>query len=88
MYLGVSRNNRVANRSMATRAVAVHANHGAVIHSGMIADKGTMTGRTVIRATARGALFARCRADEDPAYPMALGAIIMNLIVCEACRDA
>ena len=51
--------NGVADRDMAARAVIVHADHGVVIHGGMVAGKDAMAGCAIVRAAARGALLAR-----------------------------
>jgi len=44
MRLRIAWDDGVAGRCMASGAVAVHADHRAMVHSGMIADKGPMAG--------------------------------------------
>jgi len=44
MGLRIAGDNGVASRGMTTRAVAVHADHAAVVYGGMIAGKGAMAG--------------------------------------------
>jgi len=58
MRLRVAWNYGIAARGVAPRTVAVHANHSAMAHGGMMIGKGTMAGCTIIRAADRSALLA------------------------------
>lgn len=89
MGLGIAGNNRAAALAMATRTVAVHADHGAVVHGErMIVGKAAMTGPAVIRVTAGGALLSRRRINKGTVGPVTLGAGIMDFIVCGAGGNA
>jgi len=88
MNARIGRIYRIPRGDVATGTVSSHADQGIMVDSGMIVGKGTMTGCAIIRAAARGALFARRRAGEDTGCPVTLATGIMNLVVGAADWDA
>ena len=44
MRLRITWTDGVAGGSMASRAIGIHADHGVMVHAGVIIDKGAMTG--------------------------------------------